>query len=581
MSQASQLQKLNQTLRESSPVQSLRQMLSQPTSVGILISVGLHAVVVASIPFLAQSNEAERDRRLDANVVELTPQELQQFAPSATQEFGLPSQNFEFDGNLPPSLSNRPSFPPPPPADTQEETPGSIWDRWSSWENDYAGSPSTGNSSGRSDRDNDNDYSSGDSWSQYQRQWDEWLNNNSTPNMGQPGAYGGTERSPGGTTQDDEETFAQRKKIDPSTGSENTEDATGTETEGDNTDETQTAGTGRQDGDFDSGSGYQAGIDVLDDYYAWVQSLYTTDETLEDRLVVWEERDPQPIEGKLPPQQAYQVLAGQQVYAGVVVSPEGEIENIQTGEGAELNPMPLPMGSSDRVLDLALEYTFSEHYNFPQSDRPRAYWFLVRFQALEETAPEPTPEPNPTNPPEKQPNAEGTPEGSNPENRNPTPGESTPPMKTPGTGNGVDLREGFAYIQPLGIPEEAQRRWLTWLRQFEIAPTLTEQPIQQVRVVVPPEVTPQPQRVVFAIAISPEGTLVEDRLLPLQLTGNPQLDERARAYLSSDEASFPASGELQADLFVVEFVPSNNPNINGSTAEDSSTKPMQKKPPVP
>ena len=98
--------------------QSLRQMILQPNILAIAISLGLHGAVAAALPLMGVNQESEGERILDSNVVELSADELAFFAPSATQEFGAGlGFNFERESHstTPPSLSNRATFPPPPP----------------------------------------------------------------------------------------------------------------------------------------------------------------------------------------------------------------------------------------------------------------------------------------------------------------------------------------------------------------------------------------------------------------------------------------------------------------------------------
>lgn len=547
MAQASQLQKFTIALRESSALQQVQQTVRQPTFFAVAISVGLHAIVAASLPLIASNAEDTGDRNLDTDVIELSPAELEQFAPAATQEFGGLPQEFdfgsEFDGTMPP-LSTRPSFPPPPPADAEEETPGSIWDRWSSWDR----AAGTNSLDGRYD-----DYSrySNDSFSQ---QYQDWVNSYTPPG----------ETSP--PPRDDAASRAEQKKLAADDPRGNSDDAGsgddsgtagGTEgTPGDDDRGTNVAGAGGGD----SGASSERGRTLARSFGTWLAVVYDAQPDLEGRI---ETRQFEEITVELPQSAAYQVLVGQEVPAGVVVDPNGEVMSIRAN-GTELNPSPLPMEGRDRVLRLALSYGLTQR-EYGTDDSPRAFWYLVRFQAPAGGFNSALDDPDRTD----------TTSGNND-----PPGEDTQGNASGGTspnGSNPLLEQAIAYVEPLQLKVGPVEGWLRSLAEFENEFGTLQIPPEprQVSQMLPPEQLANPKPVVFAIFRDPQGFILEDRTLLLGSTGDEALDALAQRSLASDEMAAPPTDTYVAELVVVNFVPNSSPDRNEPNSGNGD-RPMKK-----
>lgn len=526
MSEASPLHPIpaNSSLGQSTTRwQSLRQMVLQPNLLAIAISLGLHGAVAASLPLMGLNQETEAERILDSTVVELTSDELAFFAPSATQEFGAGSGfNFEreFDSTTPPSLSSRATFPPPPPTSSQEHSRSSIEQRWSNWDDATSSPPPM------SQRYNSYTYSApepsaedyDDIWEEYQRQWERIQGDRSYPPT--PSLDGQAETDGGLSEQD----LLEEKKIIAS--SEPSE----SEAEGD-----QAARDGQNSGGMEEE--HRAGVQLTTDFNAWLRPLYDANPDLEEQLQQHIGQDPQVIEGVLPPQSAYQELVGRSVYVGVLVNPQGEVEQVS----------PLP-ANGDRVLQLALNYTFGEHYEFPEAEQFRAYWFEVHF------SPEARPIEADKPVPEAEPDAAREPE---------------PETLT----SAQDSEKVWQYLLTLEISEQAQERWAAWFHNIEAGLSLPEEPSLFIKRDLPASRLAAPQRVAFAILVDEAGNLRESDPYPLQLTGDEQLDYYARQALvdslAQGELVLPASGEVMADVVVVDLIPTEG----SPSAIDKSSQP--------
>ncbi|MGC9505902.1 hypothetical protein [Baaleninema sp.] len=547
MSEASQFQNVRET-----PIwQQVLDTLRQPTSVGIVISVGLHAIALVSIPLLSLDLGSQEEETLDANLVELTEQDLSQFAPQATQDFSFPSYEFDEESlSGLPSLSGQPSFPPPPPADSTDEGSSSRWDDWSYWDESpssdtdpYSGSYSDRYSGGYGDSYSDS-YGNTDYWAQYQQQWQDWLDRNA---VGQP---------PSPTTVPTEPTpqeLAQKKKAIPDGG----QPAGEAEGEGATSGETSGETPGATSGGSDSGQGYAEGMEALELYYAWVRKLFEVDPALEGQIDIWEHQNPQSQEVLLPSQQAFQELVDgvPSVWVGVLVDAEGQLMNVTVEEGQNLALTALPPRRNP-ILQLALQEELLKQIDFPESDRPKAYWFEVNFRIR---------------------GADGDTENTDEKGS----GTSTPPLNSP------PMQLALQQAQKLELAEESQQRWLAYLTNFEEMPRLLEEPLSPIRVPLsyPPDVEPpaEPPRTVFAVVLDAQGSLIEDRVRPLVLTGVDRLDERAVEVLRENAPEIPITGATTAYIFTVIFVPEGEmttPEPTPSPSPDGEPLPMKKKPPI-
>ena len=542
-SEASQLHPTpaHPNMGQSTPWQRLRQTLIESNLLAIAISVGLHGAVAAALPFMGLNQESQGDRILDSNVVELTSEELAQFAPAATQEFGAGASGFDveqnFSSTVPPSLSNRSSFPPPPPADESPASRDSIQDRWTSWEDQFTPSATPPPMSQsyesytyRNPGTSSQDYSSPeyeDIWQQYQQQWEDIQRDRSYPSSPSDPT------SPDPSTDSSQQDLLEEKKDLPST------DSPPPESEG----ETEQAGI------TPSGDGYRPGMAIVGDYHAWLGQVYEANPGLEDNTRVWSQRDPRVIEGTLPPQPAYERFLGESFYVGVLVAPDGRVD--------QLSPLP---ASPDLLLQPLLENIFN-NTPFPEQDQYRAYWFQVNFT----------------------PSAEAI---------DPEPSEAEPSERTR-----LAPEQALAYISPLDLGETAQQRWLTWLDTWrdnsDLSLSLPPEPSIVLKRELPSSRLAQPQRVVFAITQDQAGNLLGASPYPLQLTGNEALDQYARQSLIEAlaernlESSLP--GQVLADVMVVDLIPDLMPTEAPTDAvqkyppsveqapEPSSTPPQTKK----
>ncbi len=541
MSEASQLHStpVHPSTGPSTLWQRLRQTVLQPNLLAIAISVGLHGAVAAALPFIGLNQESQGDRILDSNVVELTSEELAQFAPAATQEFGAGASGFDFEQNsdstVPPSLSNRSSFPPPPPADDSTQTRDSIQDRWSSWEDQFTPSPTPPPMSQSSESYTSGnpgtfsqDYSSPeyeDIWQQYQQQSEDIQRDRSYP------VSPSDETQPDANTRTSQQELLEEKKDLPSPESSPSESDEGTE----------------QAGITPSGDGYRPGMAIVGDYHAWLGQVYEANPGLEDNTSVWSQRDPRVIEGTLPPQPAYERFLGESFYVGVLVAPDGTVD--------QLNPLP---ASPDLLLQPLLENIFN-NTPFPEQDQYRAYWFQVNFtpeaEAIDPEASEPRP--------------------SEPEASEPRPSE-------PEASEPISLRteEALAYVSPLNLGETAQERWLTWLDTWrddsDLSLSLPEEPSIVLKRELPSSRLAQPQRVVFAITQDAAGNLLGASPYPLQVTGDEELDQYARQSLIEAlaernlESSVP--GQVLADVMVVDLIPTEEPTDTVQKSPPAATE---------
>lgn len=546
MSEASQLHStpVHPSTGPSTPWQRLRQTVLQPNLLAIAISVVLHGAVAASIPFIGLNQEPEGDRILESNLVELSEEELAQFAPAATQEFGAGASGFDFEQNFgstrPPSLSNRSSFPPAPPANDSEQTRDSIQDRWTSWEEQFTPSATpppmsqsyesytSGNPGTFSQDYSSQEYE--DIWQQYQQQWEDIQRDRSYPDSPSD------RTQPEANTRTSQQELLEEKKDLPSPESPPSESDEGTE----------------QAGITPSGEGYRPGMALMGEYYSWLDEVYDANPDLENNTSVWGERDPQVIEGTLPPQPAYDRFSGQSFYVGVLVAPDGTVD--------QLSPLP---ASRDLLLRQLLEDIFND-YSFSEQDQYRAYWFEVNV----------TPEARAIESPEtsKPDTSESTPQ---PESLNP------------------EGEEALAYLRPLDIGESAQERWLTWLDTWldsdDVSLSLREEPSVFLKRELPSSRLAEPQRVVFAIAQDAAGNLLGNSPYPLQVTGDEELDQYARqsllAALADRNVESSASADVLADVMVVDLIPTEEsadtvqkspPGVN-EAPEPPSNPPQNKK----
>ncbi|WP_159786721.1 hypothetical protein [Sodalinema gerasimenkoae] len=544
MSEASQLHPIpaNRSLGQSTtPWQSLRQMVLQPNVLAIAISLGLHGAVAASLPLMGLNQDSEAERILDSTVVELTSDELAFFAPSATQEFGAGS-GFNFEQELgsttPPSLSNRATFPPPPPRNSTEHSRSSIEERWSTRDNTTSSPPPM------SQRYNTYTYSvpeqssqnEDDIWEQYQREWERIQGDRSYSTTPPPDRV--SEPDPGLSEQ---ELLDEKKIIASSEPSES-------EAERD-----QATRDGQDSGGM--GEEYLAGVQLTTHFNDWLLAVFEGKPDLEEQLQRQTGQDPQVIEGVLPPQSAYQELVGRSVYVGVLVNPQGEVEQVS----------PLP-ANGDRVLQLALNYTFGEHQEFPESQQFQAYWFEVHFspEARPIEAEKPVPETEPDQEAATEPETE---------------------IATPDS----DPEKVWQYLLPLEMGEEAQERWAAWFHNIEAGLSLPEQPSLFIKRDLPASQLASPQRVAFAILVDESGNLRDLDPYPLQLTGDDQLDNYAQQALEDSvaqgELELPASGTVVADVVVVDLIPTegsasaidkSSPADNPSQAPEAPDAPLKK-----
>jgi hypothetical protein len=547
---------------QSTPWQRLRHSLLQPNLLAIAISVGLHGAVAASLPFIGLNQDSQGDRILDSNVVELTPQELAQFAPSATQEFGAGASGFDFEQNfsstVPPSLSNRSSFPPPPPADDSPASRDSIQDRWTSWEDQFTPSATPPPMSQsyesytyRNPGTSSQDYSSSeyeDIWQQYQQQWEDIQRDRSYPSRPSDPT------SPDPSTESSQQDLLEEKKDLPST------DSPPPESEG----ETEQAGV------IPSGDGYRPGMAIMRDYYAWLGQVYEANPSLEDNTRVWSQRDPQVIEGTLPPQPAYERFLGQSFDVGVLVAPDGRVD--------QLSPLP---ASPDLLLQPLLENIFN-NTPFPEQDQYRAYWFQVNFTPEAQAIDPESSEPEPSEPESSEP------EPSEPESSKPEPSEPEPSEPI-----SLGPEQALAYISPLNLSETAQERWLTWLDTWlndsDLSLSLPQEPLIVLKRELPSSRLAQPQRIVFAITQDQAGNLLGASPYPLQVTGDEALDQYARQILiealAERNLESSASDQVLADVMVVDLIPTEGPTDTvqksppgvDQAPEPSSTPPQSKK----
>lgn len=548
MSEASQLHSTPAHPRtgQSTPRQRLQQTLLQPNLLAIAISVGLHGAVAASLPFIGLNQEPEGDRLLDSNVVELTSEELAQFAPSATQEFGAGASGFDVEENLrstrPPSLSNRSTFPPPPPADDSPASRDSIQDRWTSWEEQFTPSatpPPMSQSyesyTHRNPGTSSQDYSSPeyeDLWEQYQQQWEDIQRDRSYPT------------SPPNESQPDSSTAPNQQDLLEEKKDRSSPESPPSESEG----ETERAGLPT------SGDGYRPGMALVGEYHAWLEQVYEANPSLEDNTSVGSQRDPQVIEGTLPPQPAYERFLGQSFYVGVLVAPDGSVD--------QLSPLP---DRPDLLLQPLLENVFS-NTTFPEQDQYRAYWFQVNF----------TPEAQAIDP-----------DSSDPDSSEPEPSKPEPdPIR-------LGPEQALAYVSPLELGETAQERWLTWLDTWlddsDLSLSLPQEPSIFLKRELPSSRLAEPQRVVFAITQDQAGNLLGASPYPLQVTGDEELDQYARQSLIEAVAERNldslAPGQVLAEVIVVDLIPTEGsadavkkspPGVN-ETPEPSSPLPEVKK----
>gem|GEM_PF-2778123 len=569
-SEASQLHSTpaHPNMGQSTPWQRLRQTLLQPNLLAIAISVGLHGAVAAALPFIGlNQEESQGDRILDSNVVELTSEELAQFAPAATQEFGAGASGFDVEQNsdstVPPSLSNRSSFPPPPPADDSTQTRDSIQDRWSSWEDQFTPSPTpppmsqsyesytSGNPGTFSQDSSSREYE--DIWQQHQQQWEDIQRDRSYP----PPPV--DESQPDANTGPSQQELLQEKKELSSSESPSSESEEGTE---------QAAVT-------PSGEDYRPGMALVGEYYGWLDQVYNADPDLEENTTVWEEREPQEIEGVLPPQPVYERFLGESFYVGVLVTPEGTVD--------QFSPLPV---DDNRLLRLALETTF-DNYSFPEQDQYRAYWFQVNFTPEAEAI---DPEPSEAESSEAESSEAESSEAESSEAESSeaesSEAESSEPTR-------LAPEQALAYISPLDLGETAQQRWLTWLDTWlddsDLSLSLPEEPSIVLKRELPSSQLSEPQRVVFAITQDQAGNLLGASPYPLQVTGDEALDQYARQSLIEAlaernlESSVP--GQVLADVMVVDLIPTEEPTdaVQKSppgvdqAPEPSSTPPQTKK----
>ncbi|MDC0832987.1 hypothetical protein POG22_08185 [Geitlerinema sp. CS-897] len=531
MSEASQFQNVRETPIWQRAIDTLR----QPASVGIVVSVVLHAIAIVSIPLSSLDLGEEEDDTLDVDIVELTTEDLNQFAPQVTQEFSFPSYEFDEDSLTGlPSLSGRPTFPPPPPADSTEDESSMSGSAWSYW--DELPSNDTDPYSGTYDDGYTDSYNYTDGSSDWRQQYESFVDRYRS----------GTGTSSRQTTPSEPtpQELARQKKEGLSRG-ERSED---TENKGNTTDETPT-GDGTP-----SGQGYAEGIDALRLYASWVQRLFAIAPDLEDRVEIWDRQNPQSQEILLPPQPAFQQLVEEipSVLVGILVDEDGEpisvIDEELGNRNLALTELP---PRRNPVLQLVLREFVLPQIEFPDRDRPKAYWFQVDFRIRES--------------------------GGDTEDTDAKGGETpTPPLDS------EPMRLALQQAQTLALPEEAGQRWLDYLSGFEAMPRLLEKPLAPTRIQIPypQDVEPpaEPPRTVFAIALDSQGTLIEESVRPLLLTGNARLDERAVEVLRENALDIPLTGATTAYIFVVEFVPEGEMPPSTPPTQDEEL-PMKKIPP--
>lgn len=528
MSEASQLHPIpaNRSLGQSTTRwQSLRQMLLQPNMLAIAISLGLHGAVAASLPLMGLNQETEAERILDSTVVELTSDELAFFAPSATQEFGAGSGfNFEREmgSTTPPSLSNRATFPPPPPRNSTDHSRSSIEERWSNWDDATSSPPPM------SQRHNSYTYRAPESssqtdtdiWEQHQqREWERIQGDRSYSTTPPPDRV--SEADPGLSEQE----LLEEKKIIASSESER---------------ETERAAADNLPESGEMAQAYGPLVDRMTRFYRWQNSLGEANPDLKGQVQSKAERDPQVIEGILPPLPGYQEFVGRSVDVGVLVNPQGEVVQIRRLSD---------VSAQDRLIwRQLLDHTFERYEGFPEAELFRTYWFEVRF----------SPEARPFE--ADQPVSEAEPEAA----REPEPETLTPAQ---------DPQAAWEYLLPLEVSEEAEERWVAWFHNIEAGLRLPEQPSLSIKRELPASQLAAPQRVIFAILVDEAGNLREPEPYFLQWTGNEQLDYYAQQALvdslAQGELELPASGEVMADVVVVDLIPSEG----SPSAIDKSSPP--------
>ena len=287
---------------------------------------------------------------------------------------------------------------------------------------------------------------------------------------------------------------------------------------------------------------YGPSVEQMAPLHQWRRSLLDANPDLGGELPVVTGRDPQVFEIRLPHLPAYQEFAGDSVSVGVLVSPEGEVQ--------EIRPLSDLSANKQLIFPLLLNEAFNHYQGFRSSEQFQIYWFSVQF--LPATRSEEV----------EQPDLEPEPDAvSDPEAETFT--------------SAQDLEKVRRYLLPLKLGEAAQGRLGAWLDDIEVRWSLPEEPSLLIKQDIPTSELDEPQRLAFAILVDESGNLREPEPYPLQWTENEQLNHYAQQVLAESlaqgELELPALGEVVADVVVVDLIPTDS----ASPAIDSSSLPVQ------